>query len=71
MSLVLCPGCGSNRLLPLTFDIFEVDEILGQPPVAVLERPVVKCVGCGRRIVGHEIVKTRGQAETATGSHRL
>jgi hypothetical protein len=41
-----CPGCGADRLIPLTFPVYrrEVGEE-GQ-----LRRPLAKCSGCGERI---------------------
>ena len=55
--VLLCPHCGSDRLVPLTFDIIEADEVVELYPSAVLGRPIMKCVGCGRRLVGIEIVR--------------
>jgi hypothetical protein len=41
-----CPGCGADRLIPLTFPLYR------RPagPEVQLRRPVAKCSGCGERI---------------------
>lgn len=42
--LILCPKCGSDRLIPLTFT-----PALGEEWVDLPRRPVAKCANCGQR----------------------
>jgi len=46
----LCPLCGSERLIPLTFP---QDEFIG---VEVEDRPVAKCSICGHRIYDADVL---------------
>jgi hypothetical protein len=47
-ALILCPACGSDRLIPLNFSPpRRRDRYLGQPESEPL--PVIKCIGCGAR----------------------
>jgi hypothetical protein len=46
--LILCPACGSDRLIPLSFGPpWRNDRFLGQPEADL--RPVIKCIRCGER----------------------
>jgi DNA-directed RNA polymerase subunit RPC12/RpoP len=47
-ALSLCPRCGSDRLIPLSFPEDEATE-------EVQEQPVLKCAICGYRIYEPEI----------------
>jgi DNA-directed RNA polymerase subunit RPC12/RpoP len=42
--MVLCPACGSDRLIPLTFG-----SVLGNDRTDLTRRPVAKCADCGER----------------------
>lgn len=42
--MVLCPACGSDRLIPLTFG-----SVRGNDRIDLPRRPVAKCVDCGER----------------------
>jgi len=46
----LCPLCGSDRLIPLTFP---QDEFLGDE---VGDRPLAKCSICGHRIYDADVL---------------
>jgi hypothetical protein len=47
--VVICPHCGSSRLIPLTFASYRrEDRHEGRSDEPV--RPVAKCVGCGEQI---------------------
>jgi DNA-directed RNA polymerase subunit RPC12/RpoP len=42
--LLICPACGSDRLIPLTFGTVLADD---RPDLE--RRPVAKCADCGER----------------------
>ena len=44
-----CPGCGADRLIPLTFPVFRRESA----QEVQLRRPMAKCSGCGERIYAH------------------
>lgn len=47
-ALILCPVCGSDRLIPLNFSPFQRrDRYFGQSESKPL--PMMKCIGCGER----------------------
>jgi hypothetical protein len=48
-TLILCPACGDDRLIPLNFPQFEPD---AGPDVA-FRRPIAKCSTCGERVFAH------------------
>lgn len=52
MALVRCPRCGKDRLIPLTFGVPQPDS---DPPPDLPERPVMKCVGCGKRLYARDV----------------
>src|ERR1700693_1868882 len=43
--VLVCPACGADRLIPLTFPMHEREA----GPEAVFVRPMAKCSGCGER----------------------
>lgn len=43
---LVCPGCGADRLIPLTFPVYRRKA----GPEVHLHRPMAKCSGCGERI---------------------
>jgi DNA-directed RNA polymerase subunit RPC12/RpoP len=47
--MILCPTCGSDRLIPLSFAQEQ------SVPGAGEKRPLVKCATCGQRIHAAEI----------------
>jgi hypothetical protein len=50
-----CPECGSDRLVPLTFQAARAaGDDLERPEVVVM-RPVAKCGGCGARIYADRV----------------
>ena len=58
-SPLVCPGCGADRLIPLSFPVFRPetgDEV-------VLRRPVAKCAGCGERMFAHVVIRSRHPSE--------
>jgi hypothetical protein len=46
--MTLCPLCGSDRLIPLSFAEDDVPDEIG-------ERPVAKCALCGHQVYEAEI----------------
>lgn len=60
-----CPGCGANRLIPLTFQAARsAAPDLGRPDV-VMMRPVAKCGGCAARIYPDRIAYRGDPSESA------
>jgi hypothetical protein len=53
--MIVCPACGSGRLIPLTFGSVLRNERIDMP-----SRPVAKCVDCGER--SYVIAKTIGRS---------
>ena len=61
----LCIGCGSDRLVPMTFNGPNPDEgglrdddgqsQVSEPP----ERPVLKCVACGQQLYSRDLAHPR------------
>ncbi len=43
---ILCPACGADRLIPLTFAIYRREA----GPEVEYRRPMAKCSGCGQRM---------------------
>jgi hypothetical protein len=52
---ILCPACGADRVIPLTFP---QDRPEADPDVA-FRRPMGKCCACGERLFGHLIATSR------------
>jgi DNA-directed RNA polymerase subunit RPC12/RpoP len=48
-----CPGCGADRLIPLTFPVYKRDA----GPEVHVRRPVANCFGCGERIFAHTVYR--------------
>ncbi|MHB8538442.1 MAG: hypothetical protein ACYDCS_10580 [Candidatus Dormibacteria bacterium] len=44
--MILCPCCGADRLIPLTFPVYRREA----GPEVVLRRPLAKCSACGQRV---------------------
>jgi len=44
LHLILCPACGSDPLIPLTFTSAQNEDKIDLP-----RRPVAKCLACGER----------------------
>jgi hypothetical protein len=53
--LILCPGCGADRLIPLSFP--EYRRKAG--PEVIFRRPLAKCTGCGERIFARVVARSR------------
>jgi hypothetical protein len=53
--VLVCPSCGADRLIPLTFPIYQREA----GPEMVLVRPMAKCSGCGQRIFAKIIARQR------------
>jgi uncharacterized Zn finger protein len=53
--MVACPGCGGDRLVPLTFAVFQREA----GPEVVLRRPVAKCSSCGELIYAKVVARQR------------
>jgi hypothetical protein len=56
--LILCPECGADRLIPLTFPLYRRKGAQpGQPELLV--RPVAKCTSCGVRVFANILASKR------------
>jgi hypothetical protein len=53
--VLVCPACGADSLIPLTFPIYQQEA--GTEVVFV--RPMAKCSGCGQRIFAKIIARQR------------
>jgi hypothetical protein len=53
--VLVCPACGADRLIPLTFPVYQREA----GPEVVLVRPMAKCSGCGERIFAKIIARQR------------
>jgi len=49
--LLRCPRCGADRLVPLTFAVYQREA----GPQVVVRRPLAKCAACGERIFAHVV----------------
>ncbi len=49
-AMLVCPRCGSDRLVTLTFTSAMGEELVDLP-----KRPVAKCVDCGHRLWPSEV----------------
>lgn len=54
-SVIVCPACGADRLIPLTFPIYQ----RRSGPEVVLRRPLAKCASCGERVFAQIIARQR------------
>jgi hypothetical protein len=52
---MVCPGCGADRLIPLTFPVYQREA----GPEVFMRRPVAKCVTCGNRIYAHVVARSQ------------
>lgn len=60
-----CPECGSDRLVPLSFQAARAaGDDLERPEVVVM-RPVAKCGGCGARIYADRVAHRGDPTESA------
>jgi hypothetical protein len=53
--VLVCPACGADRLIPLTFPIYQREA----GPEVVLLRPMAKCSACGERVFVKIIARQR------------
>jgi len=51
--MILCPRCGADRLIPLTFPVYRREA----GPEVHYRRPMAKCSGCGERIFARVIAR--------------
>jgi hypothetical protein len=65
MLAMVCPGCGADRLIPLSYPVYRREA----GPEVVLLRPVAKCVGCGQRIHAHIVARSRLAIEPDPDRH--
>jgi hypothetical protein len=61
----LCPACGADRLVPLTFQAARAHADDLERPEVVVMRPIAKCGGCGARIYVDRVTH-RGDASEST-----
>jgi hypothetical protein len=55
MTMPMCPECGADRLVPLSFQVARVGARDEERPEVVEMRPVAKCGGCGARIYARRL----------------
>jgi hypothetical protein len=55
---MVCPGCGADRLLPLSFPVYRRAVGTRMHPEVRLVRPMAKCAGCGERIYAHIVARS-------------
>ena len=53
--VLVCPACGADRLIPLTFSVYQRET----GPEVVVVRPMAKCSGCGERIFAKIVARQR------------
>ncbi|MFZ0179332.1 MAG: hypothetical protein WAL84_05585 [Candidatus Dormiibacterota bacterium] len=53
--VLVCPACGADRLIPLTFPVYQREA----GPEVIVVRPMAKCSGCGERIFAKIIARQR------------
>ncbi len=51
--MILCPSCGEDRLIPLTFPVYRREA----GPEVIYRRPMAKCSGCGERMFARITVR--------------
>ena len=51
--VLVCPACGADRLIPLTFPVYQREA----GPDVIVVRPMAKCSGCGERIFAKIIAR--------------
>ena len=59
-----CPECGTDRLIPLTFQAARATAGDLERPEVVIMRPIAKCGGCGARIYPDRITHRDDPRET-------
>ena len=57
--LLRCPKCQADRLVPLTFAVYQREA----GSRVVLRRPLAKCAACGERIFAHVIASQPAPSE--------
>jgi hypothetical protein len=62
--MALCPECGTDRLVPLTFQAARTTAGDLERPDVVTMRPIAKCGGCGARIYPERIAHRDDPSET-------
>jgi DNA-directed RNA polymerase subunit RPC12/RpoP len=53
--VLVCPRCGADRLIPLTFPVFQRQA----GAEVIFRRPMAKCSGCGERIFAKIVARQR------------
>jgi hypothetical protein len=53
--LILCPACGADKLIPLTFPVYRREA----GPEIQIRRPMAKCSCCGERMYAHVVARSR------------
>jgi ribosomal protein S27AE len=53
--MILCPTCGADRLIPLTFPVYRREA----GPEVRYRRPIAKCSRCGERIFARVTARQR------------
>jgi hypothetical protein len=56
MTMPMCPECGADRLVPLSFQVARLGERDEERPEVVAMRPAAKCAGCGARIYAERLM---------------
>jgi hypothetical protein len=59
-TVLVCPSCRADRLIPLTFPVYRREA----GPEVILRRPIAKCSGCGKRIFAKIVARQRVSKRT-------
>jgi hypothetical protein len=63
-TLILCPACGADRLIPLSFPQLRAQA----GPATAFRHPIAKCCACGTRVFAH--LDARSLLSMATDQER-
>jgi hypothetical protein len=53
--LIVCPGCGADSLIPVSFPEYRREA----GPEVTFRRPVAKCGACGERVFARIVARAR------------
>jgi|HubBroStandDraft_4_1064222.scaffolds.fasta_scaffold18669_5 hypothetical protein len=56
---MVCPGCGANRLKPLSLPVYQREAGDPMHPEVRWTRPVARCAACGQRIFARIAARSR------------
>ena len=67
-TMVLCPLCGSDRLIPLTFARNQCGDA-NRGRIKEPQRQVAKCIGCGERIYSQVFARLWRPGDDGSAGH--